>query len=116
MTNGARFSKELKPFGRISGETILFISSKRRRLEARNFEVVLIFIPSTTYEKNSFTEYADCSFTNGSLGLKSFRDFRERAPGHPSREGSVSPETALSSAELTRSVCCELADQMGKKI
>ena len=56
MANGARFSKDLKPFGRISGEIILFVCSKRRRLEARNFEVVLIFIPSTTYEKTSFTE------------------------------------------------------------
>ena len=63
MANGARFSKDLKPFGRISGEIILFVCSKRRRLEVRNFEVVLIFIPRTTYEKTSFTEQADCSFT-----------------------------------------------------
>ena len=43
-----------------------------------------------------------------------FGTFEKRAPGHPSRAGSVSPETALSSAELTRSFCCELADQMSK--
>ena len=52
----ARFSKVPKLFGRISGDIILFVSSKRRRLEARNFEVVFIFIPFTTYEKTRFTE------------------------------------------------------------
>ena len=43
-------------FGRISGDIILFVSSKRRRLEARNFAVIFIFIPFTTCEKTSFTE------------------------------------------------------------
>ena len=52
----ARFSKVPKRFGRISGDTILFVSSKRRRLEARNVAVILIFIPFTTHEKTSFTE------------------------------------------------------------
>ena len=37
---GARFSKVPKLFGRISGEIILFVSSKRRRIEARNFAAV----------------------------------------------------------------------------
>ena len=50
---GARFSKVPNLFGRISGDLILFVSSKRRRLEARNFSIVLIFIPFTTYEKTS---------------------------------------------------------------
>ena len=53
---GARFSKVPNLFGGISGDIILFVSSKRRRLEARNFAVILIFIPFTTYEKTSFTE------------------------------------------------------------
>ena len=53
---GARFSKVPKLFRRISGDMILFVSSKRRRLEERNFAVILIFIPFTTYEKTSFTE------------------------------------------------------------
>ena len=53
---GARSSKFQKLFGRISGNRILFVSSKRRRLEARNFAVILIFIPLTIYEKTSFTE------------------------------------------------------------
>ena len=46
---GACFSKVPKLFGRISGDIILFVSSKRRRLEARNFAVIFIFIPFTTY-------------------------------------------------------------------
>ena len=52
----ACFSKVPKLFGRISGDIILFVSLKRRRLEARNFAVIFIFIPFTTCEKISFTE------------------------------------------------------------
>ena len=33
------------------GGLILFVYSIRRRLEARHFAVILIFIPFTTYEK-----------------------------------------------------------------
>ena len=51
-----RFSKVPRLFGRISGDIILFVSSKWRRLEARNFAVILIFIPCTTYEQTSFTD------------------------------------------------------------
>ena len=77
---GARFSKVPKLFGRISGDLNLFVSSKWRRLEARNFAVILIVIPFTTYEKTSFTELAGRSFTNGFSGPKIFRDFRETDP------------------------------------
>ena len=42
---GACFSKVPKLFGRISGEIILFVSSKRWRLEARNFAVFLFLFP-----------------------------------------------------------------------
>ena len=48
---GVRLSKEPKLFESISADIILFVSSKRRRLEARNFAVILIFIPITTYMK-----------------------------------------------------------------
>ena len=51
---GACFSKVPKLIGSISGNIILFVSSKRRRLEARNFAVIFIFMPFTTYEKNQF--------------------------------------------------------------
>ena len=83
---GARFSKVPKLFGHISGRIILFVCSKRRRLEARNFAVILIYIPFTTYEKNSFTELAGRSFTNGFSGLSRNRP---QAPGPFRRIGQV---------------------------
>ena len=48
---GACFSKVPKLFELISGDIILFVSSKRKRLEARNFAVIFIFIfiPFSTY-------------------------------------------------------------------
>ena len=73
----ARFWKVQKIYGCISGDIILFVSSKRRRLQGRNLAVILFFIPFTTYQKTSFTEEADRSFTNGFAGPKSFRDFPE---------------------------------------
>ena len=39
-----------------SGDIIFLLSSKRRCSASRNFAVILIFIPFTTYEKTSFTE------------------------------------------------------------
>jgi len=45
-----------KLFGYISCDMILFVSSKRKRPKGRNFGVILIFIPITTYQKTSFTE------------------------------------------------------------
>ena len=45
---GTCFSKVSKLLGRTSGDIIPFVSSKRRRLEARNFAVIFIFIPFTT--------------------------------------------------------------------
>ena len=44
----ACFSKVPKLSGRISGDIILFLSSKRGRLGARNLAVIFIFIPFTT--------------------------------------------------------------------
>lgn len=40
---GTRFSKDLKLFGRITGDIILSIPLKRRRLEVQNFVVILLF-------------------------------------------------------------------------
>ena len=42
---GAYFSKVPKLFGRISGDIILFVSSKRRRLEARTLQLFLFLFP-----------------------------------------------------------------------
>ena len=44
--------------------------------------VILIFTPSTTHGKTSFTELTGRSFTNGLSGSKSLRDFREMGPGY----------------------------------
>ena len=52
---GACFSKVPKLFRAYFVDIIIFVSSKRRRLEARNFAVIFNFIPFTTYEKTSFT-------------------------------------------------------------
>ena len=43
--------------GRNSGHIIFYVSSKRRDLEARNFAVILIFIPFTIHENTSFNEW-----------------------------------------------------------
>ena len=51
-----RFSKAPKLSGRISGDIILFVSTKRTSLEAPNFAVIVILIPFTTHEKTTFTE------------------------------------------------------------
>ena len=45
-----------KSCGNFSGDIVLFVSLKRRCSVSRNFAVLLIFTPFTTYEKTSFTE------------------------------------------------------------
>ena len=77
---GACFSTVPKLFGRISGDKILFVSSRRMLLKARKLPIILISIPFTTYEETSFTESAGRSFTNGFSRPKSFRDYRETGP------------------------------------
>ena len=62
-------------FGRFSSDTNLFVSSKRRRLEPRNFAVSLIF-----YSLYNFTEKAVWSFMNGFSSPKSFPNFWETVP------------------------------------
>ena len=54
-------------FGCISCDMILFVSSKRKRPKGRNFAVILIFIPITTYQKTSFTAV---SYTHLTLPTK----------------------------------------------
>ena len=43
------FLESPETFRAYSGDIILFVSSKRRRFEARNFAVIFIFIAFTTY-------------------------------------------------------------------
>ena len=80
-TLAACFSRVPKRLGCISGDIILFVSSERRLYEARNFAVIFMFIPFTTFVKTSFTELAYRSFTNGLSGRKRFGTFEKGAPG-----------------------------------
>ena len=43
------FLESPETFRAYSGDIILFVSSKRRRFEARNFAVIFMFIAFTTY-------------------------------------------------------------------
>ena len=43
------FLKSPETFRAHFGDIILFVSSRQRRLKARNFTVIFIFIPFTTY-------------------------------------------------------------------
>ena len=70
MGHGTRFSKVPKIIGRVSGDIILFASSKRRRLETRNPAAFFSCFPFTTYEKTNFAKLAIRSFTNGFSGPK----------------------------------------------
>ena len=51
--NRGPFLEVPKLFGHILGDIILFVSSKRRHLEAQNLAVILVFIPFTTYKMTS---------------------------------------------------------------
>ena len=78
---GACFSKVPKLFGRISGVMILFVSSKRRRLEARNFAVIFIFIPFNNVRKKTALQNKE----DGVLGMafrarKVYGTFEKRTP------------------------------------
>ena len=70
-----------RKFRNVSGAfrvAILFVSSKRRRLKARNYAAILNFIPFVKYKKTSFTESSGRRFANSFSGPKlCFRDFRE---------------------------------------
>ena len=53
---GLHVSRKSRNFSGVFRVTFLFVSSKRRRSEARNFAVIFVFLLFTTYEKTSFTE------------------------------------------------------------
>ena len=76
---GTRFSKVPKLFGRVSGEIILFVSSKRTEGVSRHktLQCVSVVFHLQYHEKTSPAELAVRSFTNGFSGPKSFRNFRE---------------------------------------
>ena len=77
---GARFSKVPKLFGRISGDLILFVSSQRRGLEARNFAVISIFILFTTYEKKQFYRVSVSEFCKWLFWPEKFSGLSRNGP------------------------------------
>ena len=92
---GTCFSKVPKLYGRISGDIILYVSSKLRPLEARNFAVIFIFNPFTTYEKTSFTEWAGLSLRMAFQARKVLGTFEKRAPVSRKSRALFGPENAI---------------------
>ena len=78
---GARFSKVPRLFGRISGDTVLFVSSKRGCLAARNFALILILFPLLQMKRlalqNEWVEVLRIALR----AQKVFGTFEKRAPG-----------------------------------
>ena len=72
----ARFSKSRN----LSGDMILFVSSKRRRLETRNFAVILIFNPFATYEKTASQNERVAVLRMAFRARNVFGTFKKRAP------------------------------------
>ena len=56
LAPGRPFLESPEDFSGAFRVTIVFVSSKRRRLEERNLAVILIFIPFTTCRKTSLTD------------------------------------------------------------
>ena len=69
----ARFSKVPRLFERISGDIILFVSSKRRRLEKRNFAVIL------TYMNTPTLQIKPVGVSRMAFRARDFRETRSRA-------------------------------------
>ena len=79
---GACFSKVPKLFGRILGDIILFVSSKRRRLEARNFPVIFIFIPLQHMKRPALQNKQVVILRMAFRARKVLGTFDKRALGH----------------------------------
>ena len=95
-------------FGRISGDT-LFVSSKRTRLEARNFAVIFIFIPFTTCEKISLQNKQVVILRMAFRARKVLGTFEKRAPGpNCSRHGSANQ----GSLSKKKSTGCDISQPM----
>ena len=80
---GACFSKVPKRFGRISGDIILFVSSKRRHLEARNFAVInfLFLFPLQLMKRPALQNKQVVVFQMAFRAQKVLGTFEKRAPG-----------------------------------
>ena len=67
-------------FGRISGDIILLVSSKRRRLEAQNLAVILIFHSLTTYQKKQLYRISGSEFYEWLVGPEKFAGLSRNGP------------------------------------
>ena len=76
---GACFSKVPKLFGRISGDTILFVSSKRRRLEAR--KLFLFLFPLQHMKRQALQNKQVIVLRLAFRARKVVGTFEKRAPG-----------------------------------
>ena len=71
----------------ISGRIILFVCSKRRRVEALNFAaaVILLYIPFTTYEKKQLYRISGSQFYEWLFGPEMFSGLSRNRPQAPGR-------------------------------
>ena len=91
------FLESPETLGPISGAIILFVSSKRWRLEARNYyEFIINFYSLDTYEKATFTKYRRVgALQNKRVGVPQmtfrvrnvFGTFEKRTPGYKIGKG-----------------------------
>ena len=86
--SGVRSPKGPRHFGRISGDMILFECSKPRRLGARNFVLILIFIPFTTHMKRPALQNKRVAVLQMAFRARNvFGTFEKRAPRAVSSQG-----------------------------
>ena len=92
----------------------LYLQSERR-LEARNFAVLLLHIPFTTYEKASVTEKVGRSFTSGFSGSKKFAGLSRNGPLVSKIIAATSLEMVLDIGDHDRSLtfCCFCGELSG---
>ena len=91
----SRFSKVPKVCRRISGDIILFVSSERRHLGTRDFAVIFIFIPFTTYDP--LYRISGSEFYEWLFGAEKFSGLsRNRPHERESNSGRIGGRRALS--------------------
>ena len=86
--SGVRSPKGPRHSGCISGDMILFECSKPRRLGARNFVLILIFIPFTTHMKRPALQNKRVAVLQMAFRARNvFGTFEKRAPRAVSSQG-----------------------------
>ena len=78
-TTGACISKIPKLFGRILCDIVLFVCSQGRRLDARNFAVILFFTPFKTL-KDQLYRVSRSEFYEWPFGPEKFSELSRNVP------------------------------------